>query len=253
MIKVIEHINQENSVSHAIIIAAYKEFKNLEDLLIALDSLLPMNVAIVVADDTGLDSQDEIRKITATSLRKDRDWLISFSTSKSGRGSAVFRGINLAASKYPSIEYFAECDADGSHRPEDIAKVLLSPKADFVIGSRYLPESRIEGWPISRRIASRILNFLIPRALNIETTDVTNGLRRYSTTSAKTILSSKQENKGFIFLSEQAMTLNKAGIKASEIPIVFVNRIHGESSVGLSEIVDSLRGVLSLYISNKKH
>jgi len=252
VVKVIENLFHEKTVKCVLVIAAYKEFENLRELLSALEKLLPTNVAIVVADDTGLEAQARIQEIVQESLPTERNWLISFSNIKSGRGSAVLRGFELSASRFPAIEYFGECDADGSHRPQDIAEVLLSPNSDFVIGSRYLPTSRIEGWPISRRIASRLLNNLIPKALNLETSDVTNGLRRYSHKSAAIIMSQKQKNAGFIFLSEQALLLSKSGINSTEIPIVFVNRIHGESSVGLSEIIDSLRGVLFLYLSNKK-
>ena len=252
MFRTVENLNQENPVKSVLVIAAYKEFENLRELLVSLDQLLPSNVAIVIADDTGLEAQVRIEQIVIESLNKDRNWLISFSNSKSGRGSAVLRGFALAASKFSTIEYFGECDADGSHRPQDIAEVLLSPKSDFVIGSRYLPESRIEGWPLSRRIASRILNFLIPKALDLKTSDVTNGLRRYSHKSAEIIMSHQQKNTGFIFLSEQALLLSKSGINSTEIPIIFINRIHGESSVGLSEILDSLRGVLFLYATNTK-
>jgi dolichol-phosphate mannosyltransferase len=252
MVKVIENLILGKSVKSALVIAAYKEFENLRELLTALDKLLPPTVAIVVADDTGQETQIRIQEIVQESLPNGRNWLISFSNIKSGRGSAVLRGFELAALKFPAIEYFGECDADGSHRPIDIAEVLLSPNSDFVIGSRYLPKSRIEGWPISRRIASRLLNFLIPKALNLETSDVTNGLRRYSHKSAKIIISHKQKNSGFIFLSEQALLLSKSGINSTEIPIVFVNRIHGESSVGLSEIIDSLRGVVLLYLANRR-
>jgi dolichol-phosphate mannosyltransferase len=252
MPKVIKSLPSATEVKCTLIIAAFREFENLYELLIELNSLLPKDFSIVVADDTGTATEERIVEIVSKALDSERNWLISFESKKSGRGGAVLRGFRLANETFPNLEYFAECDADGSHRPVDIAKVLLYAPSDFLIGSRYLPESRIEGWPISRRIASRILNFLIPIALGIKSTDVTNGLRRYSRNANQIIINHPQANTGFIFLSEQALLLSLNGINPKDLPITFVNRIRGESSVGISEIGDALKGVLTLYRNKKR-
>jgi dolichol-phosphate mannosyltransferase len=252
MSKVLENLRNPAAVDSVVVIAAFREFENLRTLLIDLNQLLPSNVAIIVADDTGEDKESIIETIVQESLGGMRNWLVTFSNIKSGRGSAILRGFRLSVKKFPAIEFFAECDADGSHRPSDICNLLLSSKSDFVIGSRYLPESRILGWPISRRIASRILNYVIPKALDVQTTDVTNGLRRYSLRSVQIIMSHQPNNSGFIFLSEQADLLAKHGIDPVDFPITFVDRIHGTSSVGFGEILDSIQGVYFLYRANRK-
>ncbi len=252
MQKVVKTLPNANAVKSVLVVAAYKEFENLHQLLVDLDSLLPSEAAIIVADDTGEGSQSRIEKIVRESLNSERNWLISFESSKSGRGSAVLRGFNQAKENFTEIEYYSECDADGSHRPTDIAKVILWPPSDFLIGSRYLPTSKIEGWPRSRRVASRILNLSIPKMLGIKSTDVTNGLRRYSKASTDLIIKHQPLNAGFIFLSEQALLLSNRGIDPVEVPITFVDRVHGESSVGLSEIIDSLFGVLTLFLARSK-
>jgi len=251
MQKVVQSLPNARQVKKTLVIAAYKEFENLSNLLRDLNLLLPMDISIIISDDTGRESEKRIEKIVRGSLGNDRNWLITFENQKSGRGSAVMRGFQLANETFSELDFFAECDADGSHRPSDIFKVLTSPPADFLIGSRYLPESRIDGWPISRQIASKVLNSIIPKALGIKSTDVTNGLRRYSKDATQIILKHPPENTGFIFLSEQALLLSKNGISPKEEPIVFINRIYGESSVGISEVLDSLKGVLTLYLSNR--
>lgn len=252
MSKVLECLKNPEAVDSVVVIAAFREFENLRTLLIELNQLLPANIAIVIADDTGEDKESSIEAIVRESLGGMRNWLVTFSNIKSGRGSAVLRGFRLSVKKFPAIGYFVECDADGSHRPLDICNLLLSSKSDFVIGSRYLPNSRILGWPISRRIASRILNFVIPKALKVRTTDVTNGLRRYSLRSVQLIMSHQPNNSGFIFLSEQANLLSRNGIDPVDFPITFIDRIHGTSSVGFAEILDSIRGVYFLYRANRK-
>ena len=251
MQKTVNFLPNIAQVKEVLVIAAYKEFQNLSELLKELDELLPMRTAIIVADDTGVDTEDQIEKIVREILSKERNWLISFEDNKSGRGNAILRSFHIASNTFPELNFFAECDADGSHRPVDIKKILLATPSDFLIGSRYLPESKIQGWPLSRRIVSKILNNLIPVALGIRCTDVTNGLRRYSKIAAEVIMQHPQEHTGFIFLSEQALVLSKHEIYPREEPIIFINRIHGESSVGVLEVFNSLRGVFSLFLSSK--
>jgi len=252
MQRVVSNSPSSNQVKTALVVASYNEFQNLSQLLSELDSLLPPNIAFIIADDTGVKTEDQIENIVRGALVNSRNWQITFENTKAGRGSAVLRGFRLAKESYGESDFYAECDADGSHRPIDISKLILSTPSDFLIGSRYLRESRIEGWPFSRRIASRILNYFIPRFLGISCSDVTNGLRRYSKKANEIILQHEQINTGFIFLSEQAMILSKKGINPNEVPITFVNRIHGESSVGVIEVINSLIGVYILFRTKKK-
>jgi dolichol-phosphate mannosyltransferase len=146
-----------------------------------------------------------------------------------------------------SFEYFLESDADGSHDLQGMRDVIATlSENEFVIGSRYLPESRIIGWPISRRLFSRMINLSLRFLFGLRTHDFTNGLRGYSRRSVLEILASGQMNTGFIYLTEQILILNRVGIKPIEIPITFIDREKGESSVTHRELLDSAVGVVSL-------
>jgi dolichol-phosphate mannosyltransferase len=101
-------------------------------------------------------------------------------------------------------------------------------------------------WPLLRRIFSKILNSLIPVLLNINVTDITNGLRRYNNQSVDLILNFKQLSFGFTYLSEQALIVRAKNLKILEIPITFINRSRGNSTVGLKEIYSSIQGVFLL-------
>jgi dolichol-phosphate mannosyltransferase len=172
-----------------------------------------------------------------------------FTCQKSGRGSAVLRGLLLARNKFPKAMNFVECDADESHRVEDVLRVLkVGQKNDFVIGSRYLRDSQILGWPFSRRVFSRGLNIVIPKLLQLEIRDITNGLRSYSVKATDILLSHQFMNSGFIMLSEIALLLGDRRIVPYELPSIFVNRRLGNSTVTKVEIVDSLTGLLNLFI-----
>ena len=92
---------------------------------------------------------------------------------------------------------------------------------------------------------------MIPRMLNLEITDVTNGLRRYSINAVSTILKHPQYNTGFIYLTEQILHINNSCLSIKEIPIIFKNRTLGKSSVTLSEVFASIIGLVKLWVGYK--
>ena len=241
-----------STILKAIIIPSYNETLALPKLLTELRSQLTGDEAVIVMDDSEASISTEIRN-TCLDIVNGYDFQFIFENSgkKQGRGSAIRRGMQLADSTFKSLQHVIECDADGSHRAEDILRVKNSEyEVDLLIGSRYLEGSRIVGWPFSRRVFSWSLNHLIPAMTKVPVSDITNGLRRYSKTAVNKILETKQENLGFIYLSEQALIVKNADLLIAEIPIVFVDRTLGKSTVTWREISNSLLGVTKLLASN---
>jgi len=153
----------------------------------------------------------------------------------------------VAREKFPNLKAIIECDADGSHQPIDILRLRDDIEiCDLLVGSRYLPKSSISGWSLKRRTFSKLLNIFIPILLGLKIHDVTNGLRKYSITAIDLLISTHQENTGFIYLSEQALLISQKGMVLSEIPIHFIERIHGSSSVTAHEITNSISGIVKL-------
>jgi dolichol-phosphate mannosyltransferase len=231
-----------------IVIPTYNETKSIETLL---NNLLPKSssdTAVIICDDSGANLRGFYRDLCSRLEKKENRIIdLSFSEIKSGRGSAVIRGFAAGREKYPMAQFYIECDADGSHQVTDILKVIDQDYAlDFVIGSRYLPTSKIVGWPISRRVFSKVLNIIIPKVLKLNTSDATNGLRRYSRAAVDQILKAKMKTSGFIALSEVAMILNSYSINPLDVPIKFVNRQLGKSTVTGKEIWHSIAGLVTL-------
>lgn len=243
---------ESDRIRVAIIIPSYRETFALPTLLKELGSKLRVEDAVIVVDDSPFSESRIIEKKCMDSLGNSRTKLIFINCgTKTGRGNAVRRGMLIACDQFKNLEYVIECDADGSHRVPDIVKLRDSEQpVDLLIGSRYLPNSQIWGWPLSRRVFSFLLNFLIPRILSIDIKDITNGLRRYSSAAVKKILASPQENSGFIYLSEQALILKKSNSSITEIPIIFTNRIQGDSTVTIHEIIQSVRGIKRIISEN---
>lgn len=237
-------------IKKVLVIPSYKEYVALPVFIEEIFKLIDDSTQVLIADDSPIENWEDIVKTCefAAGVQKNR-LTFSFSETKSGRGGAVRRGFQMALTEFSSAIQFLECDADGSHRAEDVMNVMrCQQNANVVIGSRYIRDSKIIGWPVSRRIFSRILNFLIPRMWDFEISDVTNGLRSYDLLSVQTILSREQKNKGFVYLTEQMIYLKKAGLTTCEIPICFVNRTFGKSTVGAREIAGSLTGLVKLFL-----
>jgi len=245
----------KNSITCAIVIPSYNEFLALPHLLEKLAPNLDVFDVVIICDDTKESKKYLITEQCRQALRNSKASLaFSMATTKSGRGGAVRRGMELAMGEYENLEMIIECDADGSHRPVDIMELRRhSSQADLLIGSRYLPNSRIVGWPISRKLFSWVLNMTIPRILKIDLTDITNGLRRYSLPAIHAVLAAPAQNTGFIYLAEQAILITNKNLITEEIPTEFINRQEGKSTVGWNEITGSFFGILKLLIKRSRN
>jgi dolichol-phosphate mannosyltransferase len=240
-------------VRNVIAILSYNEVEALPSLISNLSLKLGSQDLVMILDDSEPKVSVLLEKSVSKSFKNSLGQLVFVNSGiKNGRGAAVRKGMELSDLYLPNFVYFIECDSDESHQVEDIFRVIRSDKnCDLLIGSRYLEDSRIINWPFLRRIFSKVLNVFIPFLLGLKLTDITNGLRRYSNRSVKILLKYDQINFGFTYLSEQAFILHKNGYSISEIPITFVNRRLGSSTVGASEIYSSLKGIIDLF-SNKK-
>ena len=110
---------------------------------------------------------------------------------KLGRGSAVIFGFKKLLKIKKDVNCLIEMDADMSHSPRELKRnIAYFYKHSFglLIGSRYLPKSKIINWPISRRILSKLSNRLAKFLLEAPVNDYTNGYRFYSKEAARTII-----------------------------------------------------------------
>ena len=230
----------------AIIIPAYNEEQNLIKLIKKINKYV--SALILIIDDSQNIKTKKLFK------KKKKNILYFHRGKKLGRGSAVIYGLKKALSN-KNIINFIEMDADMSHRPSELRKnikIFNNEKLDLLIASRYLKKSKIINWPISRRILSKLSNLLARFLLSVPISDYTNGFRIYSKRSTK-LVSSKcgKIGDGFIVLSEIILQLNFKKYKISETDSIFVNRIRGESSVNSKLFIQSLIGLLNLYLIKK--
>lgn len=247
-------MNKNNKGSGALVLPAYKETESISKLLIELDSTMPLDWHFVVVDDSPTDETADCVHLVFGTLKRDASKLhILRNSQKSGRGAAIQRGFVFATNAIKP-DFLIEMDSDGSHTVGAVLKVLDAPKDQhFVIGSRYLPESSIIGWSLTRRIFSRLINYVLKYIFRSELNDWTNGLRRYSAKAVAVQLEHEFANRGFISLSEQTLLLKDHGILPVEVPITFIERIHGSSTVTYRELLDSIKGIVGIYTSRSKN
>ncbi len=237
----------------ALVIPTFNETETLTVFLRGLAPHMSSHDLIVIADDSDPRSRDKFIAMCNNSVENHKlKVMFTFSDTKSGRGLAVRRAMELIQNLDYEIEYVVECDADSSHRVEDVIAIAQSNShSDVLIGSRYLPTSEIIGWPLSRRAFSRVINLLIPKILKVDVSDATNGLRRYNKNAITKLLKFDIKNTGFIYLSEQILILSRNGCSISELPIIFINRTIGSSSVTWRDVRSSLNGLFYLALNKK--
>tara|TARA_X000001036_G_scaffold339542_1_gene318678 strand:+ start:144 stop:857 length:714 start_codon:yes stop_codon:yes gene_type:complete len=225
-------------------------FNEKENIGILLDRIFQLSkkVKIIIVDDS---PNQDIKKVT----NRYNDIYYIHRSEKGGRGSAVLKGISFALEKFNS-NYIIEMDADLSHDTKEIIKnvnFFLEEKADLLISSRYLKNSKILNWPIKRKILSFLANNLARFILRVPVSDYTNGFRIYSNKAGKHVTKNcGKVGDGFIILSEILVHLYYSNYKIKEIESTFVNRVRGDSSVTFKEILNSLIGLIHIFkLKNK--
>jgi dolichol-phosphate mannosyltransferase len=226
-----------------IVLPTYNEALNLP-LLVPRILEVTGTVDVLVVDDGSPDGTGDLAEDLAR--RFVPRVRVMHRATKSGRGGAVMAGFR-AALKETNYAWFGEMDADQSHQPEELpALIEASRHADLVVGARYLPGGRIEGWPLRRRIWSRASNAIIRRVLGVPMTDFTNGYRVYSRHAVERLVASKLRETGYISLSEWAYVLHRAGMRIEQVPTVFINRRLGKSNMSAAEAVGAIRALLRM-------
>ena len=223
-----------------IIIPTYNEVKNIALLINALQQqfqAMKHDMQILVVDDSSPDGTAEEVKQLQTRFTN----VHLLMGQKAGLGIAYTRGMAYAMENM-GAEVVFEMDADLSHKPEDVPRLMLEIDRgyDFVIGSRYVPGGSIpKEWGFRRRLNSRFGNIVARYLAGIyHVRDCTAGFRAIRASILQNIDFSELGVKGYAFqvaLLHQALVLKA---KIVEVPVDFIDRSKGESKLGFNDIVE---------------
>lgn len=209
-----------------VVVPTYDERASLPITLAELRRAVP-DVDVLVVDDASPDGTGEWAERAAA--RGDRLHVLH-RAGKQGLGRAYVAGFDWALER--GYDVVVEMDADGSHRPTDLPRLLAAlPGADLVIGSRWVPGGGVRNWPLSRQLLSRLGTWTARRALRLRVQDATAGFRAYPASTLRRIPLGEIESQGYCFQIDMTWRVARAGGRVVEVPITFVERTQGRSKM----------------------
>ncbi|PRX45038.1 dolichol-phosphate mannosyltransferase [Prauserella shujinwangii] len=212
-----------------VIIPTYNERENLTPLVQRLHATLPQ-VDVLVVDDGSPDGTGELADELAAA--DDRVHVLH-RTEKAGLGAAYIAGFHWGLDR--DYRTLVEMDADGSHAPEDLPRILAAlGDADLVIGSRYVPGGSVVNWPLRRELLSRGANIYSRLALGVPVNDMTAGFRAYRREVLGKLALGEVASHGYCFQIDLTLRTDREGFTIVEVPITFTDREIGESKMSSS-------------------
>jgi glycosyltransferase involved in cell wall biosynthesis len=204
----------------------------------AIEELFKYNkgVDLLIVDD---DSPDGTGKLADQLASTNSRITVMHRKEKQGLGAAYIAGFKRAFDS--GYDYVVEMDADGSHRAEDLPKLLaVCELNDLVIGSRYVKGGSTENWPIHRQWLSKGGNLFAKMMLGTRLNDMTAGFRVFSVPFLKTMDLESINARGYSFQIEMAYRTIQQGGRVTEVPIVFIEREVGESKMSRAIVIEAL-------------
>jgi len=223
-----------------VILPTYNERETLPIVVANIRAAVP-DAELLIIDDGSPDGTGVLADRIAAASRGIR---VHHRRGKLGLGTAYMHGFRDALAH--GYRYAVEMDSDGSHRAEDLPRLLDAARdgAGLVIGARWIPDGRIVGWPWYRRWISRTGTAVARVALRSRLRDLTSGFRVIDTRWLKRLDLDALDSQGYGFQVETAWGLERLGCPITEVPITFVERAGGRSKMSFGIVVEALTGVL---------
>lgn len=219
-----------------VIIPTYNELGNLPLITGRVRTAAP-EVDILIVDDNSPDGTGEAADKLAAA---DSHIKVLHREGKGGLCGAYVAGFRWGLEQ--DYQVLCEMDADGSHAPEELHKLLeqIDDGADLVIGARYIKGGKVVNWPKKRFFLSKGGNLFISLALGAGLSDMTAGYRAFRREVLESVNLDELSNAGYIFQVDMAFRVIQAGFDVREVPITFTEREIGESKLDGSFVKDSL-------------
>lgn len=228
-------------------VATYNERDNLGPLLAEIQQFLP-SAAMLVIDDN---SPDGTGRWCDDAAAGEPRLSVLHRTGKLGLGTAILTGMRHAIDQ--GYDWVLNMDADFSHHPRHLPALLVCRDepaggrgVDVMIGSRYVPGGRIEGWGWKRHFMSRAVNTAARVLLGIKPRDCSGSYRCYRTRLLADLDFSAIRSRGYSFQEEILLLVAQHGATMRETPITFVDRQRGQSKIHSGEALDAVRILFQL-------
>lgn len=222
-----------------VVIPTYNEAENVNWFPAAVLEHQP-EVDILIVDDN---SPDGTGKMADALAEADPRIHVLHRTTKDGLGAAYRAGFAWGLEQ--GYDVLVEMDADGSHRAEDLGKLLDSAAvgAPLTLGSRWVPGGSVINWPKRRELLSRSASLYARLMLNLGVKDATAGFRAFKRETLEAINLDAVESQGYCFQIDMTRQTRLAGLAVAEVPITFVERVHGQSKMSFDIVKEALTRV----------
>ncbi len=234
-----------------VIIPTYNEKENIEDIIRAVFDL-SQSMDVLVVDDNSPDGTGKIVRELLVKIKNEHNTLHLISRNKkSGLGTAYIAGFKFALEN--GYKFICEMDADFSHNPEDLLKLLSECKNDgndVAIGSRYITGVNVVNWPINRVLLSLTASKYVKIVTGMPIADPTAGFVCYKREVLEKFHLDQIKFVGYAFQIEMKHLAWKAGFKIIEVPIIFTDRVRGKSKMSTSIFREAVVGVIGMKFSN---
>ena len=218
-----------------VVVPTYDEVENLPLITRRLRSAVP-TADLLVVDDNSPDGTGELADGLAAA---DPSVHVLHRAGKQGLGAAYLAG--FAWAREHGYDVVVEMDADGSHAPEQLPRLLAALEdADLVLGSRWVEGGEVVNWPRSREVLSRGGNLWTRVALGLPLKDATGGFRAYRREVLDKVATPAVASQGYCFQVDLAWQTWRAGYRVVEVPITFVERELGTSKMSRAIVLEAL-------------
>ena len=239
-------------MSNALVITpTYNERENIEAIIAATLSQ-PTNFHVLIVDDGSPDGTADVVKDLQKKYNTTETKLhLLQRTAKLGLGTAYIEGFKFGLAK--GYDYVLEMDADFSHDPKDLNQLYVACTeggADLSIGSRYVTGVNVVNWPMSRVLLSYFASVYVRLITGMSIQDTTAGFVCYRRKVLETLALDKIKLVGYGFQIEMKFDSWKYGFKLKEVPIIFTERVRGQSKLSAGIFKEAFFGVIQLKIAS---
>ncbi len=218
-----------------VIVPTYNERENVERIVARVRASVP-EADVLVADDNSPDGTGDLADALSAA---DPQVRVMHRAGKEGLGAAYLAGFAWALDE--GYDVVVEMDADGSHQPEQLPRLLDALRdADLVLGSRWVPGGSVVNWPKSRELLSRGGSLYTRLMLGVPMRDATGGYRAFRAETLRKLDLTGVESAGYCFQVELGWRAVQAGMRVREVPIEFVERELGDSKMDQRIVVEAL-------------
>ena len=229
-----------------VIIPTYNESENIVAIVRRVLAATP-HAHVLIVDDSSPDGTGAMADALAA---QHAGVHVLHRAEKNGLGAAYLDG--FAWGIEAGFDRLVEMDADGSHHPEDLPRMLaLLDDHDLVLGSRWVPGGTVENWPLGRMLLSRGGNLYTRIALGIRIKDATGGFRAFRADALQTIDLTSVASHGYCFQVDLLWRALEHGLRVVETPITFTERVLGQSKMSGSIVRESLTRVSAWGIARR--